>query len=121
MDSLKIQMCYRKIPASASRRRDCLRERTTPYLDEHTSTKHGRHLSDKVGVRAYLCLEKAKAWLKEKARGSERYGIVCSSQAYRLKPLAIDVRVNPDHVHWFLDDENDATFSISNNFKSNTF
>lgn len=57
-------------------------------------------------------LEKAKAWLKGKARGSERYGIVCSSQAYRLKPLAIDVRVNPDHVHWFLDDVNDVRSSL---------
>ena len=37
-------------------------------------------------------LSKAKQWLKEKARGSERYGIVVSSQAQRLKPFAIDVR-----------------------------
>ena len=31
-------------------------------------------------------LNKAKRWLKEQARGSERYGIVVSSQAERLKP-----------------------------------
>ncbi len=57
-------------------------------------------------------LDRAKAWLKEHARGSERYGILCSSQAYRLKPLAIDVRVNPDTVHWFLDDETDIRSSL---------
>lgn len=57
-------------------------------------------------------LDKAKAWLKSKARGTERYGIVVSSQAYRLRPLAIDVRVKPDTVHWFLDDEDDIRSSL---------
>ena len=57
-------------------------------------------------------INKAKEWLKQKARGTERYGIICSSQAYRLRPLSIDVRVNPDHVHWFLDDENDIRSSV---------
>ena len=56
-------------------------------------------------------LDKAKRWLKEKARGTERYGMVVSSQAYRLKPLAIDVRYKPDVVHWFLDDETDVRSS----------
>ena len=57
-------------------------------------------------------LDKAKRWLKEKARGTERYGMVVSSQAYRLKPLAIDVRYKPDVVHWFLDDETDVRSSF---------
>jgi DUF2075 family protein len=56
-------------------------------------------------------IEKAKKWLKEKARGSERYGIVVSSQAYRLKPLAIDVRVETDPVHWFLGNKDDVRSS----------
>lgn len=54
---------------------------------------------------------KAKIWLKEKARGSERYGIVVSSQAYRLKPLAIDVKTPINHVNWFLDDRDDVRSS----------
>ena len=54
---------------------------------------------------------KAKKWLKEKARGSERYGVVVSSQAYRLKPLCIDVRVQTDPVHWFLGEKNDVRSS----------
>ena len=37
-------------------------------------------------------LDKAKKWLREHARGTERYGLLVSSKAYRLKPLAIDVR-----------------------------
>ncbi|MEG1589217.1 MAG: DNA/RNA helicase domain-containing protein, partial [Mucinivorans sp.] len=56
-------------------------------------------------------VEKAKLWLKERARGNERYGIIVSSQAYRLRPLAIDVRVKPDPVHWFLSDREDVRSS----------
>ena len=57
-------------------------------------------------------LDKAKRWLKEHARGTERYGMIVSSQAERLKPLAIDVRFKPDVVHWFLDDATDVRSSF---------
>ncbi len=56
-------------------------------------------------------LEKAKQWLKEQARGSERYGIVASSQAERLKPQAIDVKSPVDPIHWFLDGKDDVRSS----------
>ena len=57
-------------------------------------------------------LDKAKAWLRNHARGNERYGLLVSSKAYRLKPLSIDVRCKPDTVHWFLDDINDVRSSL---------
>jgi hypothetical protein len=56
-------------------------------------------------------LNKAKGWLKEQARGSERYGIVVSSQAERLKPYAIDVKSPVDPIHWFLDGKEDVRSS----------
>jgi hypothetical protein len=56
-------------------------------------------------------LTKAKQWLKKQARGSERYGIVVSSQAERLKPHAIDVKSPMDPVHWFLDGKEDVRSS----------
>jgi len=56
-------------------------------------------------------LSKAKSWLKGKARGNERFGIVVSSQAQRLKPLAIDVRSPMDPVNWFLDGKDDVRSS----------
>ncbi len=56
-------------------------------------------------------LSKAKKWLKEKARGTERYGIVVSSQAQRLKPLAIDVKSPMNPVYWFLGDKDDIRSS----------
>jgi len=56
-------------------------------------------------------LDKAKKWLKDQARGSERYGLVVSSQAIRLKPLAVDVRATIDPIHWFLDPKEDIRSS----------
>ncbi len=56
-------------------------------------------------------LGKAKQWLKEKARGSERYGMVVSSQAQRLKPYAIDVKSPMNPVNWFLDGKEDVRSS----------
>jgi hypothetical protein len=56
-------------------------------------------------------LATARKWLRNRARGSERYGIVVSSQAERLKPHALDVRTPVDPVHWFLDDRDDVRSS----------
>jgi hypothetical protein len=56
-------------------------------------------------------LAKAKQWLREQAQGSERYGIVVSSQAERLKPYAIDVKTPVDPIHWFLDGKEDVRSS----------
>ncbi|HNW78174.1 MAG TPA: DUF2075 domain-containing protein [Candidatus Competibacteraceae bacterium] len=56
-------------------------------------------------------LAKAKKWLRKKARGSERYGVVVSSQAQRLKPHAIDVKSPVDPIHWFLDGKDDVRSS----------
>jgi len=56
-------------------------------------------------------LNAGKQWLKARARGTERYGIVVSSQAVRLKPHAIDVRPKVDPIHWFLDNKDDIRSS----------
>jgi len=57
-------------------------------------------------------LAKAKAWIHSRARGSERYGLVASSGAQRLKPHAVDVRVQTNPVHWFLNDRDDTRSSF---------
>jgi hypothetical protein len=56
-------------------------------------------------------LARAKGWIRSHARGTERFGLVASSQAQRLKPHAIDVRVNVDPVQWFLNDRHDTRSS----------
>jgi hypothetical protein len=56
-------------------------------------------------------LNTARRWLRGKARGSERYGIVVSSHAERLKPYALDVKTTVNPVHWFLGDKDDVRSS----------
>lgn len=57
-------------------------------------------------------LETAKEWLRNRAKGNERYGIVVSSQAERLKPYAIDVKSPVDPVKWFLQEKEDVRSSF---------
>ena len=49
--------------------------------------------------------------VRNRARGTERYGLVASSKAHRLKPDAIDIRVDVNPVHWFLNDREDTRSS----------
>src|SRR5438067_1007064 len=53
----------------------------------------------------------AKQWIRSRARGTERYGLVASSKAMRLKPHAIDIRVSVDPVHYFLNEKDDTRSS----------
>ena len=69
-------------------------------------------LKDKYPIVITRDLNAAKNWLRKQKRGTERYGMVVSSQAQRLRPLAIDVRCKPDTVHWFLDDITDIRSSL---------
>jgi hypothetical protein len=68
-------------------------------------------ISERYPIVITRDLAKAKKWLKEQARGSERYGIVVSSQAERLKPHAIDVKSPMNPIHWFLDGKEDVRSS----------
>lgn len=56
-------------------------------------------------------LETAKQWLREHRRGSERMGLLASSKAERLKAININVRYQPNFVHWFLEDDKDVRSS----------
>jgi len=56
-------------------------------------------------------LDEAKRWLKQHNRGSERMGLLASSKAERLKAISINVRYQPDFVHWFLEDDSDIRSS----------
>jgi hypothetical protein len=56
-------------------------------------------------------IEGAKKWLRSQARGSERYGLIASSGAIRLKPFAINVKNSIDPINWFLNDSNDIRSS----------
>jgi hypothetical protein len=67
--------------------------------------------SDRFPLLVTRDLGRAKAWVRERARGSERYGLLASSSAQRLKPHAIDVRVKTDHRLWHLNGKDDTRSS----------
>lgn len=69
-------------------------------------------LSQRYPIALTRNLEQARKWIRERARGTERYGLVASSEAQRLKPHAIDVRVKINPVHWFLNDSHDTRSSL---------
>lgn len=78
-----------------------------PYLARETL----KSIQAKYPILITRDLANAKQWLRTQARGSERYGIVVSSQAERLKPHAIDVKSPIDPIHWFLDGKEDVRSS----------
>lgn len=80
-------------------------------LDASSARNTLESVREKYPIVITRDLAKAKQWLKAQARGSERYGIVVSSQAERLKPHAIDVKSPMDPIHWFLDGKQDVRSS----------
>lgn len=56
-------------------------------------------------------LESARLWLKEKSRGSERFGLLASSGAKRIKPLGVNMDVQIDPCNWFLNGPSDVRSS----------
>jgi len=80
-------------------------------LDTGAARQTLRLLSTKYPIVITRELAAAKTWLRTKARGSERYGIVVSSSAERLRPHAIHVKAEMNPVHWFLADKQDVRSS----------
>jgi hypothetical protein len=70
-----------------------------------------RQVSERYPITVTRDLDAAKRWTRRQTRGSERCGLVASSEAQRLKPYAVDVRINVDPVHWFLNDADDTRSS----------
>ncbi len=56
-------------------------------------------------------LNASRTWLRSKARGTERYGLVASSGAQRLRPEGIHIKAKLDPVNWFLNDDSDVRSS----------
>lgn len=57
-------------------------------------------------------LSKARNWLRNIARGSERFGLVACSGASRLKPEGLNVHEKVDAPNWFLNPRSDVRSSF---------
>lgn len=73
-----------------------------------------RTLKDNYPIVLTRDFEKAKAWVKNKARGNERYGLLASSEGKRLRGIGIWVPSEINHVGWFLNgkDNVDSSFYL---------
>lgn len=79
--------------------------------DKQQAREAFAQLADRYPIALARNLTGAKDWIRSRARGSERFGVVASSKAMRLKPHAIDIRVAVDPVHYFLNERDDTRSS----------
>ncbi|TNF48596.1 MAG: DUF2075 domain-containing protein [Bacteroidetes bacterium] len=80
-------------------------------LDLDAARETYAHIKSAYPVVMTRDLEKAKNWVREQAKGTERFGLVASSGARRLRPLGIDVKNTIDAAYWFLNDSSDIRSS----------
>ncbi|MBL8420581.1 MAG: DUF2075 domain-containing protein [Dechloromonas sp.] len=70
-----------------------------------------RSIADMYPVLLTRSLAEARSWLRNKARGSERYGLTASSGANRLRSEGIWIKAKIDAPVWFLNDKTDVRSS----------
>lgn len=70
-------------------------------------------IKDKYPIVLTRDMEKAKKWLHERVRGTERTGVLVTKESARFKPLGIHILAPGDEnaVHWFLEDKVDTRSS----------
>ena len=94
------------------------------FRAEHVSAFVGAVIDGEVESAKSLCTEipqypivvtrklpRAKEWIRSQARGSERFGLLASSNAIRLKPEGIFVKQEIDPAQWFLKGKDDIRSS----------
>ena len=81
-------------------------------FDEKASELYAE-IKDKYPIILTRDMAKARKWLHEKVRGTERTGILVTKESARFKPLAIHILPSGDEnaVHWFLEDKTDTRSS----------
>jgi hypothetical protein len=70
---------------------------------------------ERIADRYPICLTRdldtARQWLRDMARGSERFGLIASSGANRLRPEGIHMKTQINAPVWFLNDRTDVRSS----------
>ena len=80
-------------------------DRSAPALYEE--------IKDRYPIMLTRDMAKARKWLHEKVRGTERTGVLVTKESARYKPLAVHILPSGDEnaVHWFLEDKADTRSS----------
>ena len=81
-------------------------------FDANAATLYSE-IKDKYPIVLTRDMAKARKWLHDKVRGTERTGVLVTKESARFKPLAIHILPAGDEnaVHWFLDDKADVRSS----------
>ncbi|MCR4764181.1 MAG: DUF2075 domain-containing protein [Lachnospiraceae bacterium] len=81
-------------------------------VDENAASIYAQ-IKEKYPIILTRDMEKARRWLHEKVRGTERTGVLITKESARYKPLGIHVLMSDDEnaVHLFLDDKTDTRSS----------
>lgn len=81
-------------------------------FDENASALY-KEIKDKYPIKLTRDMSKARRWLHDKVRGTERTGVLVTKESARIKPLAVHILPAGDEnaVHWFLDDKSDVRSS----------
>lgn len=81
-------------------------------FDANAATLYNE-IKDKYPIVLTRDMAKARKWLHDKVRGTERTGVLVTKESARFKPLAIHILPAGDEnaVHWFLDDKADVRSS----------
>ncbi len=82
-------------------------------IDNEPESAHNAYKRIEKDYPIYLTrdLNVARAWLRSRARGTERFGLVASSGAQRLRPEGIYIKARLEAVNWFLNDRTDVRSS----------
>lgn len=82
-------------------------------FDVEKAKKLYTEINDKYPIVLTRDIHTAKKWLHDKARGTQRTGVLITKESARYKPLGIHVLESGDEkaVHWFLDDKIDTRSS----------
>jgi hypothetical protein len=94
-------------------RSDKLASFTKALLDNRPeeATEIYKDLCSEYPIYLTRDFERAKAWVKTKARGTERYGLLASSEGKRLRGEGIWVPSKINHVAWFLNGKDNVDSS----------
>lgn len=96
-----------------SYRAEALSEFVGHVIDNEPSAAYACYRRIQADYPIYLTrdLHAAKTWLRNRARGTERFGLVASSGAQRLRPEGIYIKAAIEPVNWFLNDKLDVRSS----------
>ena len=86
---------------------------TKALLDNHAEQAAALYseFCEKYPIVISRNFDKAKGWVRKKARGTERYGLLASSEGKRLRGAGIWVPSEINHVGWFLNGKDNVDSS----------